>query len=340
MTYLTAEMGLTVWDQLNDPYDHQELEANWVAIDDHDHTPGKGVSPLPLDAIPEIDGTKIADDSLCGNHIGDDCIGKEHLEDCSVGPDELCDNAVTNPKVADNAIDTPELVDEAVTEAKIAPLNVTGSRLGEGSVTNTKLGDKAVISSKIANYAVTNTHLGTDTVDTRVLANDAVGAANIQDRNVTTSKIAAQAVGGNELGALPGVKLWIGSGATVSNDTLHPVVWDGSVWNNANMWSSGANVVIQFPGIYLIEGGVMFQDNGPGVAGGRRMTITKNGSVISGIGPITDTETQMRLSATTIDRLVPGDILQVVAYHTAGVNIQIVPHFGMTHFGVTYIGGS
>lgn len=36
-------MGLRVWDQLNDPYDHTQQANNWARVDYHDHTPGRGV---------------------------------------------------------------------------------------------------------------------------------------------------------------------------------------------------------------------------------------------------------------------------------------------------------
>lgn len=39
----SANMGLTVWDSLNDRFNHDELADNFTAIDEHDHSTGKGV---------------------------------------------------------------------------------------------------------------------------------------------------------------------------------------------------------------------------------------------------------------------------------------------------------
>lgn len=43
MAMTTSFMGLRVWDQLLDDYDHDQLADNWAKIDNHDHTPGRGV---------------------------------------------------------------------------------------------------------------------------------------------------------------------------------------------------------------------------------------------------------------------------------------------------------
>lgn len=50
MARVTAKMGLRVWDQLGDQYDHAQLADNLVKIDYHDHTPGRGVR-IPTDGI-------------------------------------------------------------------------------------------------------------------------------------------------------------------------------------------------------------------------------------------------------------------------------------------------
>lgn len=43
-------MGLHIWDQVADPYDHTQLADNWDLIDAHDHSPGRGVQ-IPTEGI-------------------------------------------------------------------------------------------------------------------------------------------------------------------------------------------------------------------------------------------------------------------------------------------------
>ena len=58
MAITTSNMGLRVWDQLNDPYDHDQLANNWAKVDLHDHTPGRGIQ-IPTEGI--ADGAVTSD---------------------------------------------------------------------------------------------------------------------------------------------------------------------------------------------------------------------------------------------------------------------------------------
>lgn len=42
MAYTTQNMGLTVWNSLDDFFSHLALETNWVMVDQHNHTNGEG----------------------------------------------------------------------------------------------------------------------------------------------------------------------------------------------------------------------------------------------------------------------------------------------------------
>lgn len=65
MAFTTPKMSLRIWDQLADPYDHNQLADNWSKVDQHDHTPGRGVL-IPTEGINDgaITTTKIADASI------------------------------------------------------------------------------------------------------------------------------------------------------------------------------------------------------------------------------------------------------------------------------------
>lgn len=70
MASVSQKMGLRVWDQLADPYDHSQLAANWYKVDLHDHTPGRGVQ-IPAEGIADgaITGTKIGSSAVTSSNI-------------------------------------------------------------------------------------------------------------------------------------------------------------------------------------------------------------------------------------------------------------------------------
>jgi hypothetical protein len=61
MALTSPKMGLRVWDQLSDPYDHSQLADNWSKVDFHDHTPGRGLQ-IPTEGIADgaVTGAKLA----------------------------------------------------------------------------------------------------------------------------------------------------------------------------------------------------------------------------------------------------------------------------------------
>lgn len=50
MAITSPKLGLRVWNSLQDPYDHDQLASNWFKIDQHDHSPGRGVQ-IPSEGI-------------------------------------------------------------------------------------------------------------------------------------------------------------------------------------------------------------------------------------------------------------------------------------------------
>lgn len=49
---VTTNMGLFKWDQIGDYFSHEQLAANFAALDEHDHTAGKG-KPIPYGGLAE-----------------------------------------------------------------------------------------------------------------------------------------------------------------------------------------------------------------------------------------------------------------------------------------------
>jgi hypothetical protein len=89
----SVNMGLSIWDDLDDPYDHSQLAANWQAVDDHDHSPGKG-KPLGAGAL--------ADAVVGSNQISNNSILTRHIKDGEVKTNDIADGAITSGKLADN----------------------------------------------------------------------------------------------------------------------------------------------------------------------------------------------------------------------------------------------
>jgi hypothetical protein len=50
MAFTSPKMSLRIWDRLNDDFDHDQLADNWSKVDQHDHTPGRGVQ-VPTEGI-------------------------------------------------------------------------------------------------------------------------------------------------------------------------------------------------------------------------------------------------------------------------------------------------
>lgn len=97
-------MSLVIWDEADDPYDHTELAANWDALDEHDHSAGRGVQ-IPTGGI----------------------------KDGAITTPKLANNSVTSDKIVDGTIQGTDIADGAITSDKIdvsvfssiTPLGVT-----------------------------------------------------------------------------------------------------------------------------------------------------------------------------------------------------------------------
>lgn len=78
---ITGNMGLTAWDLAKDDFDHLQLAANFVAIDKHDHTAGKGVK-IPTAGIADkaITHSKLDDEAVQGNNVGAGAINTTQID--------------------------------------------------------------------------------------------------------------------------------------------------------------------------------------------------------------------------------------------------------------------
>lgn len=116
MAQITPNLSLKVWNNYSDPYNSEELATNFITIDQHDHSSGKGV---------QINGNQ---------GIQNNSIGANKLTANSVVSTNLVDGTVTTSKIADSTGST-----DGVTTAKIANAAVTRAKLASGVLPSTSL---------------------------------------------------------------------------------------------------------------------------------------------------------------------------------------------------------
>lgn len=82
----SPNMNLTLWDDLDDPYDHTELVTNWQKVDDHDHTATNGVQ-IPTGGLVNsaVTNAKLAPDAVTTSKILNGTILGEDLADGAIG---------------------------------------------------------------------------------------------------------------------------------------------------------------------------------------------------------------------------------------------------------------
>lgn len=76
----TPHMGLVAWDLPEDDFDHTQLAANFLAVDTHDHSSGKGV---------QIGSAGIADEAVTHNQLGLESVHADNLQSGSITSDLL-----------------------------------------------------------------------------------------------------------------------------------------------------------------------------------------------------------------------------------------------------------
>lgn len=87
MALTTPNMGLISWDLLSDPYDHNQLAANFNTLDSHDHTPGKGLRiTTPAIQNEAVTNPKLGNWSVSTLKVEDDAITARQMDRDYVHP--------------------------------------------------------------------------------------------------------------------------------------------------------------------------------------------------------------------------------------------------------------
>jgi len=183
-------MGLRVWDLSSDSYDHTQLANNWLAVDTHDHTTGKGLQ-IPSGGLADgsITTAKLADNSVTGPKILDGSVTGSKFPDGAITNAKIADFAVTSGKIIDGAISTAKLLDLSVTTPKLADSAVTGPKIANNSIDASKLANGSVGTLQLADTAVTAAKLSDNAVIQSKVADAAIGTAEIINGNVTRAKL-------------------------------------------------------------------------------------------------------------------------------------------------------
>lgn len=112
MPLMTPNIGLEAWDLGTDDFDHSQLANNWVAIDNHDHTPGRGL---------RISSPAIAPLNVLTEHIALLNITQPLLATPSVGTAQLFPHSVTKEILAEPAVYAANIANQQVTYEKLDP---------------------------------------------------------------------------------------------------------------------------------------------------------------------------------------------------------------------------
>jgi hypothetical protein len=187
----TPAMGLTAWNSPTDIYDSDQLAINWTKVDQHDHSPGKGI-PVPTAGIANgaITSDKFAVDAFASLDIPDNSVSTAKLVDSAVTTIKINDAAVTNAKLATNSVALANMQDNSVGTAEIVPAAVTATEIAPNAVGTSEIAAGAVGASELGSASVTSAKLGPLSVTTAALGAGVVTNAKLGDNSVTAPKLA------------------------------------------------------------------------------------------------------------------------------------------------------
>lgn len=94
MPFVSPRMSLKVWNASSDPYDHEQLADNFLKLDLHDHSQGRGS---------QIPGAGIQSGAITSDHIYPGAIGGDAIGIDSIDTEQLVDESVTSDKLHPDA---------------------------------------------------------------------------------------------------------------------------------------------------------------------------------------------------------------------------------------------
>ena len=77
MAFVSPRMSLKVWNSPSDPYDHEQLADNFLKLDIHDHSAGRGA---------QVGAAGIQNGAITSSHIAPAAIGASHFSAGAITP--------------------------------------------------------------------------------------------------------------------------------------------------------------------------------------------------------------------------------------------------------------
>lgn len=190
MAATTPNMGLAIWDQLSDYFNHSELQANFEALDDHDHTTGKGTQIPEGGLAPgSVTALNLKDNAISGNKIVNGSIIADKLGANSVSSTNIQNGAVTSSKLGTGGvrgIESLRIIRGTVNTAGSGSITqgngFTISRTGTGNLTVTF----TTVFSAVPSVTATPN-------DAYVIRRNAISASSVQIQIYTTGLSAVDA---------------------------------------------------------------------------------------------------------------------------------------------------
>lgn len=90
MSYTYPNVGLKSWDLGSDVFRYQDLDDNWEALDNHDHSSGKG-KQIPTNGLTNLAVTesKIANTAVSQGKLTTNAVGASQIIDGSVSASKM-----------------------------------------------------------------------------------------------------------------------------------------------------------------------------------------------------------------------------------------------------------
>jgi hypothetical protein len=287
-----------------------------------------------------------ADGPLPGqNRVGSaDIINQEvktvDLVQGAVTTGRLRNQAVRTEKIADGQVQAPDLGGDSVGSANVIPNSLTDGDLASNSVGFLELQFDSVSASKVLNESLTAGDLGPNSVGTSEVIDNSLTGADIANGTVSAADLAS---------SFPAVRASHDELQEIPNGGLPTKLqFNSEVYDTRSLHSvSGANnsrLLAPTDGIYVITGGVQWEDNGDG-DGWRSLFIHPNGlpghlasSIMApaAAGVTTANSADTHQVVTTQAKLNAGDYVELFAFQNSGSAKNILgvspgePEFSMT----------
>jgi len=231
-----SNMGLWMWDQSEDDYNHEQLASNFARLDSHDHTNGRGVQLTTQSiAAGSIDKTLLAAEAVQLSNLSAEIQAKLKGEITTEG---IASEAVTAVKLATNSVTTIKILAEAVTESKLsAAVQAKLAEATTGKTELTTLKGIAVTTANVGTNAVTPTTVGSYTAQTARTAGTEYEPSSTRPTFVIldiTGTTNTAIIGELIVGGIKIAQIGIGRVAETMEITISFVCPHGQKWQIAN----------------------------------------------------------------------------------------------------------